>query len=63
MRRILIVSPGAGSARALVGGCTDEGPTAVGGDLIGEGFRTFEVVLDAPAFLDGGHHLHRAGHV
>lgn len=36
---------------SVLAGCTDELPTAVGGELIGEGFRTYEVVLDAADFL------------
>lgn len=51
MRRILILGLGL-SIGGWLTGCTDESPTSVGGDLIGEGFQTFEVVLDAGTFLE-----------
>lgn len=52
MRRIL----GIGHALALAGvlaGCGDEDPTRVGAELLGEGLRTVEVVLEHQAFLQG----------
>ncbi len=52
MRRKLILGLGLTAAMGVLSGCTEESPTSVGGDLIGEGFRTFEVVLDAATFLD-----------
>lgn len=47
---------GIGLGLALTGvlaGCGDENPTQVGSELLGEGLRTVEVVLESPAFLQG----------
>lgn len=52
MRRILIVVLGLSAGVGVLGGCTDEAPTSLGGDLFGEGFQTFEVELEAAAFLE-----------
>lgn len=52
MRRILNSGLALAVAGSVLTGCTDELPTEVGGELIGEGFRTYEVVLDADAFLE-----------
>lgn len=52
MRRILNSGLALAVAGSVLTGCTDELPTDVGGELIGEGFRTYEVVLDADAFLE-----------
>src|SRR5680860_972755 len=52
MRRILMVSLALAAASGVLAGCTEEGPTDVGGGLIGDGFRTYEVILDAPSFLE-----------
>lgn len=52
MRRIL----GIGHALAIAGvlaGCGDEDPTRVGSELLGEGLRTVEVVLEHQQFLQG----------
>lgn len=51
MRRILNSGLALAVAGSVLVGCTDELPTEAGGELIGEGFRTYEVVLDADAFL------------
>lgn len=51
MRRILNSGLALAVAGSVLVGCTDELPTEVGGELIGEGFRTYEVVLDASSFL------------
>lgn len=51
MRRILNSGLALAVAGSVMVGCTDELPTAAGGGLIGEGFRTYEVVLEADAFL------------
>lgn len=51
MRRKLIVALGFTALMGAVAGCGDEDPTEVGSVLIGEGVRTFEVVLDASEFL------------
>jgi hypothetical protein len=60
MRRIL----GIGCALAIAGvlaGCGDEDPTEVGSDLLGEGLRTVEVVLEHSAFLQGDTTYDRIG--
>jgi hypothetical protein len=49
MRRIVML--GLGMVAAGLAACGDELPTAVGGDLMGPGVRTYEVVLDAADFL------------
>lgn len=51
MRRILTHGLMVALGVSVAAGCTEEGPTSVGGELIGEGYRTYEVVLDADAFL------------
>lgn len=60
MRRILILGLAA-AAGGLLSACGDETPTSVGGDIIEEGFRTFEVVLEAPEFLDADTTYDRLG--
>lgn len=50
MRRTLILGLVLGSF-GLQLGCSDESPTGVGSGLVGDGFRTYEVLLDAAAFL------------
>lgn len=52
MRRILIVVLGVSAGVGVLGGCTDEAPTSLGGELFGEGFQTFEVELEAGTFLE-----------
>lgn len=51
MRRILIHGLVLALGVSIAAGCTEESPTSVGGELIGEGYRTYEVVLDADSFL------------
>ena len=51
MRRNLIVALGL-LALGGMAACGDEDPTEIGGDLIGSGVHTFEVVLDAADFLE-----------
>ncbi|MBR9990115.1 MAG: hypothetical protein KFH98_10185 [Gemmatimonadetes bacterium] len=51
MRRILKVGPGVWVLAALVAACGDEGPTAVGSDLMGPGVRTYEVILEPADYL------------
>ncbi|NIP78989.1 MAG: hypothetical protein GWM90_07225, partial [Gemmatimonadetes bacterium] len=60
MRRIWLGLGLAAVAGALVG-CGDEDPVSVGSDLLGEGFRTFEVVLDTETFLQGDTTYDRLG--
>lgn len=60
MRRILILGL-AVAAGAPLSACGDETPTSVGGDIIEEGFRTFEVVLEAPEFLEADTTYDRLG--
>lgn len=55
MRRILTHGFMLTCGASLLAGCTDESLTSVGGDLIGEGYRTYQVVLDADAFLQDDH--------
>lgn len=55
MRRILTHGFMLACGASLLAGCTDESLTSVGGDLIGEGYRTYQVVLDAGAFLQDDH--------
>lgn len=66
MRRIL----GIGHALAIAGvlaivgvlaGCGDEDPTRVGSELLGEGLRTVEVILEHQAFLQGDTTYDRIG--
>lgn len=61
MRRILILGLGLSAAMGVLAGCTEESATSVGGDLIGEGFRTFEVVLDGQTFLESDTTYDRLG--
>jgi hypothetical protein len=49
MRRTLILGLAAGAA--WLAGCGDEDPTSLGSEIIGSGYRTFEVVLEAGTFL------------
>lgn len=51
MRRILILGLGLATAAGVLSACGDEDPTSVGGDIIEEGFLTFDVLLGASAFL------------
>lgn len=51
MRRKLSFALGAIALVMMAAACGDEGPTTVGGDLIGRGIRTFEVVLEGSEFL------------
>lgn len=60
MRRILILGLGI-VAGAGLSACDQEVPTSVGGDVIGEGFRTFEVVLEAADFLEADTTYDRLG--
>lgn len=50
MRRTLMVGLALATASGVLG-CGEENPTEVGSGLLGEGFRTYEVVLDASEFL------------
>lgn len=61
MGRILILGAGLLASAVWLSGCGEEGPTEVGGDLLGEGFRTFEVVLDASDFLQDDSTYDRLG--
>lgn len=51
MRRILMLGVGLAALAGMLAGCGDEDPTAVGSELIGPGFTTYEVTLDAERFL------------
>lgn len=51
MGRNLILGLAVALVAGAVVGCSEEVPTSLGGDLIGEGFRTFEVVLEPEEFL------------
>jgi hypothetical protein len=46
---------------AGVAACGDEDPVSVGSDLLGEGFRTYAVVLDSEAFLQSDTTYDRMG--
>lgn len=61
MRRILILGLGLACGAGLLAACGDELPTAVGGDIIDPGFRTFDVVLDAATFLQADTTYDRLG--
>ena len=67
MRRTLKTALGLGALALMLPACGDEGPTGVGGGLLGPGVRTYEVFLEAPEFLqadttfDGLGTLNRAG--
>lgn len=52
MRQIFRIGLGVALAAGIVAGCGDEDPTEAGSELVGEGLRTVEVVLDAPEFLE-----------
>ena len=51
MGRNLILGLAVALAASAATGCSEEVPTSLGGDLIGDGFRTFEVVLEPETFL------------
>lgn len=51
MRRIQILGLGLAAGVGILTACSDELPTSLGSDLIGGGFRTFAVVLEASEFL------------
>ena len=53
MRRILGIGLSVALVMGAMTGCGDEAPTEVGSDLLGEGLRTVEVVLEATDFLQG----------
>lgn len=53
MRRKVSLALGAIALVGMAVACGDEDPTAVGGELIGRGIRTFEVVLEGSEFLQG----------
>ncbi|MDX1675266.1 MAG: hypothetical protein R3314_10770 [Longimicrobiales bacterium] len=52
MRRIRKIGFGLVGTAVLVAGCGDEGPTEVGGDLLGPSLRTVQVTLEASEFLE-----------
>ena len=52
MRQIFRIGLGVALAAGIVAGCGDEDPTEAGSELLGEGLRTVQVVLDAPEFLE-----------
>ena len=52
MRRKLIIALGLSALVSALGACGDEDPTEVGSGLIGDGVRTYEVLLEAGEFLD-----------
>lgn len=51
MRRKVILGLVLAAGAAVASACSDEGATGVGADILEEGFRTFDVVLEASAFL------------
>lgn len=51
MRRKVILGLVLAAGAAVMSACSDEGATGVGADILEEGFRTFDVVLEASAFL------------
>ena len=61
MRRILNVTLTLTALAGVLTACSDEDPTAVGSELIGESVRTYEVVLEAEEFLQADTTFDRLG--
>ena len=61
MRRILNVTLTLTALAGVLTACSDEDPTGVGSELVGESVRTYEVVLEAGEFLQSDTTFDRIG--